>query len=157
MFVHCSLHFWRFTEYCTPTNALSVMSYTSLKLCTLKLSLLLHVLIAHCISSSGSTYISWLKSLIKIMNISLWWVMWQHHVVVCALFLVHGGKWTALLVCSTQWIFKMRGATIKIHFLILLRRYEWCMISRTSDVWHSGCILYLSRHSEWQLVFVVPR
>lgn len=35
-------------------------------------------------------------------------------------------------------------------------RYEWCMISLASDVWPSGCTLYLSRHSEWQLVFVVP-
>jgi hypothetical protein len=87
--------FWRFTEYCTTTNALIVyhilvQNYLHIK----TLSLLLHVSIALCISSSGSTYISWLKSLIKIMSISLWWMMWQHHVSVCALFLVQGVKWT---------------------------------------------------------------
>jgi hypothetical protein len=55
--------------------------------------------------------------------------MWQHHVFVCALFPVQRGMWTGysqstylsaqlvhLLVCNTQWIFKMHGATIKIKY-----------------------------------------
>jgi hypothetical protein len=76
------------TNKCT-----NCVSYIKSKITHIKtLSLLLHVSIEHCISSSGSTYISWLNSLIKIMNTSLWWVMWQHHVFVFALFLVHVNK-----------------------------------------------------------------
>jgi len=47
------------------------------------LSLLLHVSIAHCISSSGSTYSSELKSRVKMMNIPLLWVLWQHIIYLC--------------------------------------------------------------------------
>jgi hypothetical protein len=50
------------------TNCISCIS---LKLFTLRLSLLLHVSIAHRISSSGSTYNSEQKSRIKIMSIPL--------------------------------------------------------------------------------------
>ena len=73
--IHWILH----TNKCT-----NCISYISLKLFTLKtLKMLLYVSIAYRVSSSGSTYCSFQKLRVKIMNISLLWAMWQHITYLC--------------------------------------------------------------------------
>jgi hypothetical protein len=40
--------------------------------------------------------------------------MWQHHILVCALFLVQGGKWTAVLLPRLLNIYLVRETLAKL-------------------------------------------
>ena len=81
LLMHCAI--WSFTKYNTTNKCTSRTIYQFKITYTKTLSLLLHVSIAHSISSSGSTYSFWPKSCVKIVNIPLLLVLWQHIIYLC--------------------------------------------------------------------------
>ena len=101
-----------FTKYHTTNKCTNCMSFI-LNHFFKTLSLLLHVSIAYRLSSSGSTYSSWLKSRVKNMNFFVIILLWQRILYLCTLFIVQGGKW----LIKKKFIFLTRDFRNELYVL----------------------------------------